>query len=485
MQVAGNPQRPSREQLLKLARENPEAIVDLVLMLWDRVDKLEAELAELKKNSRNSSNPPSSDKNNPNRPKQKAGKKGKRRKQGGQHGHPGHTLCKVDDPDRVVIHKLPGACAECGANLGAAQDYESRQVFDLPQNIQMEVTEHRAEVCLCSGCASHVRACFPAEVKAPVQYGDRIKALVIYLQIYQLLPCERLSQLCEDVFNCPISPATVANFLKKAGARAQPVVQKIKEKIRQAPFIHCDETGLSLFGKGHWLHTASTPRFTFLHIDQKRGYQAIKTMDILEGYKGWTIHDYYSSYYRMEGLLHGLCNAHHIRDLTYIDEELGQHWAGDMIGLLLKSKEHKERELARGRCVGAKTLDRLQNRYFQILEEGYCLNPEPQRRPGQRGRIKRGKALNLLNRFRDRHEEVIAFLTHDIPFDNNEAERDLRMMKTKQKISGCFRSFAHAIAFANLRSIIATARKQAVNALDIIRATLSDHRLAERLLFTT
>lgn len=484
-----NQDRPSREQLLKLARENPEGIVDLVLMLWDRVEKLEAELAELKRNSRNSSKPPSSDKNNPNKPEKKHRKCGNKRKPGGQQGHDGHTLRKVAEPDRVITHKLPVACGQCGASLGRvkvkAQDCESRQMFDLPRKIEMEVIEHRAEVGICPCCGKKVKAPFPDELKAPVQYGERIKALVIYLQTYQLLPCERLSELCGDVFNCSISPATVANFLKRGGARAGPLVEKIKKKIQEAPYIHCDETGLNLFGKNHWLHTASTPELTFLHIDEKRGYPALQAMGILEGYQGWAIHDFFSSYYRIEGLLHGLCNAHHLRDLTYVDEDLAQQWAGDMIGLLLEAKGLKEREQAGGRRVGAKTLERLQNRYFGILEEGYAVNPEPQRRPGQRGRIKRGKALNLLERFSERHEEVMAFLIHDLPFDNNEAERDLRMMKTKQKISGCFRSRPHAVAFANLRSIIASARKQAVNVLDILRATLSDQHLAHRLLFET
>ena len=479
--------RPSREQLLELAKKDPETLVDLVLMLWDRVEALEAEVAELKKNSRNSSRPPSSDRNSTNKPPTKTRKDSKSRKQGGQPGHDGHTLRKSDCPDKVIRHELPGECDGCGASLRGvkAGEYESRQSFDIPESINMEVTEHRAEVGTCSCCQKKVKGVFPEEVKAPVQYGERIKAMVIYLQTYQLLPCERLSELCRDVFSCPMSAATVANFLRRAGARAGPVVEKIKKKIREAPYIHADETGLSLFGKIHWLHTASTPELTYLHIDEKRGRPALEAMAMLDGYTGWVIHDFFSSYYHFETCRHALCNAHHLRDLTYVQENLGQEWGGDMIDLLLEAKRCKQRELSRGRRAGKKTLERLQNRYLEILEEGYSINSEPVRRKGQRGRLKRGKALNLLDRFCERQEEVMAFVIHDLPFDNNQAERDLRMMKTKQKISGCFRSYRHATAFAGLRSIIATARKKSIDILEVIRATLSDTHRAVRLLNVT
>ena len=211
----------------------------------------------------------------------------------------------------------------------------------------------------------------------------------------------------------------------------------------------------------------------------------MEAMGVLGSYKGYAIHDYLASYYRFEGLLHGLCNAHHLRDLTSVHEDHGQAWAADMIGLLLEAKKLKERERAGGRRVGAGTLERLQHRYFEVLEAGYAINPEPERRPGQRGRLKRGKPLNLLDRFRDRSEEVMAFLIHDMPFDNNQAERDLRMMKTKQKISGCFRNLTHAKAFADLRSVISTAKKRSVNVIEIIQITLSDPQEAQSLLLGT
>lgn len=478
--------RPSRAELLRLAKQDPEAIVDLLLSLYDRVEKLEAELAELKRNSRNSSKPPSSDRNNPNKPPKDKGRKRKRRP-GGQKGHQGHTLKQVDNPDHVIIHKLSGPCKHCGANFGdlKSESYEARQVFDLPEKIELEVTEHRAESGECPCCGKPVKAEFPEAVQAPVQYGDRIQALVIYLHVYQLLPCERLSELCKDVFNCPMSPGTVANFLKKAGARAGPIAESIKERIRQSEWIHCDETGTNLFGKNHWLHVASTPEFAYFHIDRKRGREALDRMGILHGYEGWVVHDFYSSYYQFEECFHGLCNAHHLRDLIYIEEDLGQEWAGELIELLLEAKKLKDRERAGGRRVSERTMAKLKRRYDAILRRGYEQNPEPEVPSGKRGRPKRGKALNLLDRLWYRFEEVLAFLYYDIPFDNNEAERDLRMMKTKQKISGCFRSAPHAEAFASVRSIITSAKKKAVNILQILSVTLRNRQKAERLLFTS
>lgn len=478
-----------RKQLEELAKAGASVTVpaSLLLALIVGIEKLEEEIAELKRNSRNSSKPPSSDRNNPNKPEKKQRKSGGKRKAGGQKGHSGKTLKQVANPDRVITHRLGRKCVHCNTGLRGVKpdDYEKRQVFDLPEKMTMEVTEHRAETGTCPCCAKKVKAVFPESVNAPVQYGERVQAMVLYLQTYQLLPCERLSEFFGDIFDCSLSSGTVCRILEKGGEQASPVVAKIKEKIRAGPFLHSDETGMSLFGKIHWLHTASTPQLTYLHVDKHRGEPAMRAMGVLEGYTGHVIHDYFSSYYRITGLLHGLCNVHHIRDLTCVHEDHGQQWGSDMIKLLLEAKKLKDREKAGGRRVGPRTLDRLQQRYFEILEEGYAINPEPQRQPGQRGKLKRGKPLNMLDRFRDRQEEVMAFLIHGVPFDNNEAERDLRMMKTKQKISGCFRNLNHARAFAGLRSIIASAKKQSINVLQILKTTLSNPAEAQALLLGT
>jgi transposase len=459
------------------------------------LERTKAKLASYESNSRNSSKPPSSDRHNPNKPDQKPkGKRGKKdgkgdrkRKPGGQKGHKGKTLEQVAAPDHVQEHKLDrinGSCEHCQGSLRGTQstDVESRQVFNLPEKITFEVTEHRAETGTCPCCSKKVKAAFPEDVTAHVQYGDRVQALVLYLHTYQLLPCERLAEFFDDIFNCPLSTGVICSMLKKAGTRAGPIYESIKGAILQAVFVHCDETGLSVSGKLHWLHTASTPELTFLHVDKHRGQVALRAIGILENYDGWVVHDYLSAYYTIYGLKHVLCNAHMLRDLICIHEDHEQSWAKEMMDLLLEAKKLKERELAGGRTIGQGTLDRLRARYEEIINDGYALNPEPERRPGQRGRLKRGKPLNILIRLDERHQEVMAFLLYDVPFDNNLAERDLRMMKVKQKISGCFRSFDHATAFAKLRSIISTAKKQSINVLDILSKVVTNPAQAQQIL---
>lgn len=450
--------------------------VALLLALVTRIEKLEEEIAALRRNSGNSSKPPSSDRHNPNKPEKKQRRGRGKRRPGGQKGHPGGTLERVADPDHVVEHPLPGRCDGCAASLRGvvAGGHEARQVFDLPEKITLEVTEHRAHTGNCPCCGKKVRAAFPEGVRAPVQYGARVRAVATYLHAYQLLPCERLGELFADLFGHRIGTATVSRLLLDGGDQAAGVVEGIREKIREAPFIHCDETGLSLCGRNIWLHTAATPGLTYLHVNEQRGLPALLEMRVLTGYGGTAVHDYFGSYYNIGDLDHSLCNAHHLRDLKAVEEDPVQQWARDMRALLLDAKARVAREKARERRVGDRTIAALQDRYYEIIAAGYEVNPEPVRRPGQKGRLKRGKALNLLDRFRDRAMEVMGFLISDLPFDNNQAERDLRMMKTKQKISGCFRSMLHAKAFANLRSVIASAKKGSKDVLGILTKTLAD-----------
>lgn len=483
-----------REELEKLAAEGALVPASLLLAVVIRLEQVEAELAELKRNSRNSSKPPSSDRHNPNKPDKKPGrlrgKKGKKRKPGGQKGHAGKTLKQVPHPDRVVEHRLDrrgGKCEHCQESLRAARHlgFEKRQVHDLPETIRTEVTEHRAEKARCACCGKKVKAAFPEGIRAAAQYGPRLKSLIVYLQTYQLLPCERVSEFMADVFDCSLSTGTICSMVKSVGDRAGPIYEAIKATVLEALFIHCDETGLSVNGKNHWLHTASTPDLVCLHVDENRGEAAMRAMDILPNYGGRVVHDYLSAYYKIDGLRHSLCNAHHLRDLTCVHEDYGQAWAGKMIDLLMEAKKRKESERSGGRVIGPGTLDCLQRRYLEILAEGYGENPEPKRRPGTRGPLKRGKPLNLLIRFDERWEEIMAFLLEEnVPFDNNQAERDLRMMKVKQKISGCFRSFAHSQAFATLRSIIATAKKRSINVLEILSTIVTNSQIAPQRLLT-
>ena len=494
------PPKPTREKLVAMCRDEPEKAADLILLLWDKVEKLteivgaqgrEIELlkSKLAKNSKNSSKPPSSDKSNPGgRPpsRPKAGRDEKPNKPGGQKGHPGTTLKKDPDPDHTVDLPGPARC-DCGRDLSRVKPSRSvdRQVHDLPEDIEIEVTEYRAPVCECPGCGKKTTAQFPSEVTAPVQYGSRVRAAATYLHTYHLVPYERLAEIFNDLFNCPLSTGALTSFIRGAATRAGPIHESIREKVTTADFMHNDETGLNILDKTSWLHTASTPDYAYLVVTPGRSFEDIKSVGVLDGYGGRSIHDFLPAYLKFEGVEHGLCNAHHLRELTYIEEEIGQPWAGEMSGLLIAAKEMVAEEAAAGKTPCEQVVEAVRNDYRQILVRGKKLNPQPEKIPGRRGRPAKGKALNLLERFERYEEEVLAYLIHGVPFDNNEAERDLRMMKTRQKISGCFRSLEWANRFAKIRSVIASGKKKSVDVYELLQTMLADTAKAEKLLFDT
>lgn len=484
---------------MALCREDPEAAADRMLMLWAMVAELAAvvatqgeEIARLKaklaKDSHNSSKPPSSDRHNPggSEPGKGKGKRGKKRKPGGQPGREGKTLRKVRKPDHIVELAAPARC-NCGSELSglAPSGVRTRQVFDLPEEVRVEVTEYRAPVCTCPGCGEKCAGEFPVGVAAPVQYGPRVRALATYLHAYHLLPFERLSEFFADVFGCPVATGTLSGFVDDAGARADPVHERTREQVRGSSCMHNDESGLSILGKMAWLHVACTKEATFFEVTPGRSFEDIRSVGVLEGYTGRSVHDFLPAYLKFDGPTHGLCNAHHLRELTYIEEELGQAWAGEMKALLLHAKRRVEAQATGGRKVGAKTIAGILEQYEEILAAGFAENPEPVRRPGQRGRLPKGKALNLLERFAAYHDEILAYLLHGAPFDNNEAERDLRMIKTRQKISGCFRSLETARCFAKVRTVITTAKKRGVRVYEVLQVLFSDPIRAEAILFGT
>ena len=464
-------EHPTREELITLVQEQAEIIKNL------RAEnrELKERIASLERNSGNSSKPPSTDKGNftnpPAKPQSLRKKSGK--KSGGQPGRKGSNLAKTETPDHIIEHELPDevVCSKCEeASKPIVTGYQSRQVVDIPQ-IKLEVTEHRAHQCKCEHCSATITAPFPSDAKVSVQYGSRIKALSIYLSVFQLLPSKRLTECLGDLFNARISEGTLRNFIVSAGEKASIAVEPIKQALTNSSVLHSDETGCNLKGTRAWLHVACTTWLTFFYFDLKRGYEAMTNMNILPNYRGRLIHDCLSAYHRFTGCKHGLCVAHILRELIYANEQLKQPWAKAMKKLLLKAKtlteEHPE-------GVPQKELDRIESCYKRILKKGFEKNPEPQRVKGKRGRIKRSKQLNLLRRLDKRRDEFLAFLHNkEVPFDNNQAERDLRMMKTREKISGGFGKADRAKDFCNLRSIISCAIKQKRNVLGIITETLA------------
>jgi transposase len=482
--------RPSREQLILLAKTDPEAIADLVLMLWDRVEALEAKVAQLERNSRSSSKPPSTDKGNfanPPKPKSLRGKSG--RKPGGQKGHRGDTLQQSETPEHVVEHRIGDDqsgdenCPKCGTKLppGHAgplerEQCECRQVFELPA-IRIEITEHRAERRLCEQCATVVTAAFPPSVSAPVQYGPRVRATALYLGSYQLVPYRRLSEIFSEIFNCPLSEGTLANFVKRGGHEAASAMEPIRQALINSEVAHADETGCTVNGKRHWLHVFSNASLSCYHADAKRGHEAMLRMGLLEHFRGGLIRDCLGAYNFFIDCLHYYCNAHLQRELIYLHEQMSQAWAAEMIKLLLEAKDLRERENAclpgQPRVIEDITRKRIRKNYRDIVAQGMEINPEPPPPLGKkkRGRIKRSKSLNLLRRLDTSYDRIMGFFEHEnVPYDNNQAERDLRMMKVREKISGTFRSEDHARAFCDIRSIISCVRKQSKGMLATLTA---------------
>ena len=461
----------TREDLQRIYNEHGiEPIFDLFLALQDaffklqeRVEKLEQQLS---KNSHNSSKPPSTDmKREPKSLRDKSGKQN-----GGQPGHPGNSLHQVANPDHIQEHVVHGLCS-CGRDIskGKRIGMERRQVFDLPP-VQLEVTEHRAEIRECA-CGQQHTALFPKGADAPVQYGERVRAIVAYLSSYQLLPQKRTAEALADLFGVPLCEGTVNNILKQAYYRLAETEEAIKEAIRGSPVMNADETGVYVDGKRLWGHTRGTPLFTFYFCHPNRGTKAMQAGDVLPGYAGRAIHDALPAYFDLD-CLHGLCNAHHLRELVFVKEELKQRWAGSAITLLRQIKKIVDRAKAAGReHLAPETLERYRSRYDKIIANGYRANPLliTGNKPGRRGRKKQPPARNLLDRLSRHADETLAFMyDFNVPFDNNLSERDLRMNKVRQKISGCFRSMAGAEIFCRIRGYISTIRKHDLNVFEYL-----------------
>lgn len=440
-----------------------------------RVRQLEEQVA---KDSHNSSKPPSSDGLAKPKPKPKSLRPPSERPTGGQPGHPGQTLRMVAKPDRTVRHPVE-RCVDCGGSLAnqAPDRIERRQVFDLPEP-KLEVTEHQAEVKTCAcGCLN--RATFPPEVTAPVQYGFRIKSAAVYLKEYQLLPFDRLTEIMRDLFACnTFSEGTLANLTTACSQRLEPVDEIIRAQAAAAEVAGFDETGMRATGSLHWLHTVSTRWLTWYFAHKRRGREAMDAAGILPNFRGRAVHDFWESYLKYD-CDHAFCNAHLLRELIFLWEQHNQQWAKTMIDHLLAIKTAVDAARNAGlAALPSEDLDRFHNRYLEIVEAGYAQNPatEAPDGPKRRGRRKQSKARNLLDRFRDHPEGILAFMRDfSVPFDNNLSERDLRMMKLRQKISGTFRSFGALVAFCRIRGYVSTARKNGINALDALHRVFAGH----------
>jgi transposase len=450
-----------RPDLSKLTSEEKDALIDALL---ERVEELERRLGL---NSTNSGKPPSSDGRKKER-RVKSLREPSGKKSGGQAGHEGKTLRQVETPDEVIDH-YPQTCPGCGEALGTAvaTGYQKRQVFELPAPQPLHVIEHRAHRSCCPQCGTDTQAAFPNEVAAAAQYGSYLTALVVYLQCWQFIPEDRLAELLRDVFGVDLATATIAAMGHKKAAELAGLAATIGVQVNQAAVKHLDETGFRIGGLTQWLHVAATGLLTCYRTSRKRGALWADMIGII-------IHDHWKPYFTMPGVLHGLCNAHHLRELCALSEIEKEPWAAAMARFLRQACHAAH--LARCRGIGLKprVLAYLSARYDRIVAQGLAFHaaqpplgapPFPQG-SCRRGRPRRRVGHNLLVRLQTHKDDVLRFLTNpDVPFTNNQAEQDLRMMKVKQKISGGFRTEAGARTFAILRTVMSTARKQGWNIL--------------------
>lgn len=464
----------TRDQFQTLYDQGPDAVYALLVAMQQQIDALTARVQELEtrlsKDSHNSSKPPSTD---PPGPKPVSLRQKTGQPSGGQKGHRGTTLSFSETPDQVIWHR-PDVCTGCGHSLATAEAtaVERRQVFDLPP-LCLLVTEHRSASCVCPLCQTQNQAAFPQTVSQPVQYGAGVLSLGVYLMHYQLLPYARTRQLFRDLFGHAPSEGTLATALATGHRALSEVETTIKEAVKNAGVVHLDETSLRLEQRLHWLHVSSTPHLTFYAPHKKRGREALNEIGLLPRVLGTRVHDAWPAYLSYSGRF-ALCNAHLLRELIGLFEQTKQSWTQRLLTLLLTLKRAKEKAQARGEpALPPALLQRFARVYEQIVARGLRQNPPPA--PTHRkGRPKKSEARNLLERL-EKHQQAVLYFALDfrVPFDNNLAERDLRMVKVRQKVSGCFRSEDGLKQFCRIRGYLSTMRKQGEQILAALQSVFA------------
>ena len=467
-------QRDEKIQQLEAGLEQQNVLMQ---QMQEQIGSLTQQVKSLQerqgKDSHNSSLPPSSDRF---MRKTKSLRKKSEKKAGGQEGHQGVSLQWSSTPDEI-IEKHVEQCEACQHDLHEvpACHVERRQVHDVPPPRPI-VQEYRAEQKQCPVCQHITAARFPQEVTAPIQYGPTIGAVAVYLVQQQLLPLARAAEVMLDLLGVQMSEGTICTLIQRCATNLTDVEQQIKEALVKAEVIHQDETGLYVLGKRYWMHDTSTETLTHYHVDKSRGQEALEAIGILPKFRGISIHDRWSSYF-LYGCEHAICLVHLLRDLVFLAEEQKAVWAADLKELLLEMKTATEQARAEGKhWLHPLEVVAWEAAFLRLLDEGDLVTPRATAPPGKKGRCKQSAARNLLDSLRKHQKAVFCFLEDlRVDFDNNLAERDLRMIKVQQKVSGCFRSLAGAYAFSRICGYLSTLRKQELPLLSALKATLCGH----------
>jgi len=464
----------TKQEAIAFCKNNPEAAAKIILM----VEKLEERIKELESklnmNSTNSSKPPSTD--NKLTKKKKPSNFTSKKKRGAQAGHKGRSLKIVALPDTTEV-LLPTNCSCCGGSLKNTNSlkYEKRQLFDLP-DIKMEVKEYQAHTLECKKCLTINKAEFPEHIKALTQYGDNLKSFISYLNAYQMLPYERIAETIEDLTSHKMSVGSIYNFLNTHYNKLEVFERTLKQSLLQQNVLHSDETGVNIKAKLHWIHVASTPAMTYYMLHQKRGSVAMDAMEIIPNYRGILVHDHWTPYNNYTNCTHSYCNAHILRELNGVTEKENLLWSQDMHKLLIdmniavhKAKNSDKTELSQAQIL------KFTKSYNKIIQSANNYYPAPDKELKKaRGRPKQSKGKNLLDRLSKYQDETLRFLSDfRVPFTNNLAERDLRMIKVKEKISGSFASFRGGEIFCRIRSYISTLKKNNISVLQGLRDALA------------
>lgn len=459
--------------------------------LLQRIRELEREVERggaVARDSHNSSLPPSSDLPWKKTPRTTSLRKKSGLRPGGQPGHRGATLKQSAHPNQIITH-APEACLDCGAVLGEAEvvTSERRQVFDLPP-VRVTVTEHRRETRRCAACGTQTRGEFPAGLRSPTQYGPHLLARAAYLNLYQLLPVARTAEAVRDLYGCALSPATIQRAGRFSSGKLVRSEQRLKAALRDSAVVGADETGLRVAGGAGWIHVARTEGLTHYAYDSRRGLDAMREVGILPQFRGTLVRDGYLSYSRFEGCRHSLCNAHLLRDLIFVEQLSPAQavWTKPLSALLVEIKEAAaEARAAEEGHLSEEARNTYLRRYDRLVKRADKLNPPSPKNTDDAGGAPQQKrpplspARRLVNRLLRRRDEVLRFMTDlAVPFTNNGSERDLRMLKVQQKVSGCFRTQGGARDFCRMRSYLSTARKQGHPLLHALERVLAGKPLA-------